>query len=142
MPKPAALKPTEAELAILRVLWNIGPATVRQVHDVLAEDRELAYTTTLKLIQIMTEKGLVTREEDRRQHVYRARFAQHETQRGLVRDLLDRAFGGSTSALVLQALQSKRTTPEELREIRSLLAAFEKGQTRTPPAKDKTKEKP
>jgi len=123
MPKGTIRKPTDAELAILRVLWKQGPSTVRQVHDVLSRGRQLAYTTTLKLLQIMTEKGLTTREEQGQQHVYRARHAEEETQRRLVGELLERAFGGSTSKLVMQALAAKRASPEELREIRRLLAA-------------------
>src|SRR5438876_5907279 len=99
MPRATVPKPTDAELAILRVLWTEGPCTVRQVYGVLSRGRSLAYTTTLKLLQIMTEKGLVTREEQGQHHVYRARYAEAETQRRLVRDLLERAFGGSTSKL-------------------------------------------
>jgi predicted transcriptional regulator len=121
MSKAAPPRPTEAELAILRVLWDQGPCTVRRVHSVLAEGRSLAYTTTLKMLQIMTAKGLTTREAHGQQHVYRARQAEHVTQRRLVRDLLERAFAGSTSKLVMQALASKRVSPAELREIRRLL---------------------
>jgi len=118
-------RPTDAELAILRVLWERGPSTVRQVHDVLSVEREFAYTTTLKLLQLMTEKGVTVREEDGRVHLYRARVAQEETQRHLVRDLLDRAFGGSASQLVMQALAAKPASLEELQEIRRLLAEHE-----------------
>lgn len=118
-------RPTDAELAILRVLWERGPSTVRQVHDVLSAEREFAYTTTLKLLQLMTEKGVTVREEDGRVHLYRARVAQEETQRHLVRDLLDRAFGGSASQLVMQALAAKPASVEELQEIRRLLAEHE-----------------
>lgn len=121
---PAALpRPTDAELAILRVLWSKGPSTVRQVHGVLATGRELAYTTVLKLLQIMTDKGLTTRESLGLQHVYAARRTEQDTQRQLVKDLLDRAFDGSTSQLVMQALATTAASPEELREIRRLLAA-------------------
>jgi BlaI family penicillinase repressor len=119
-------KPTGAELAVLRVLWAQGPCTVRQVHDILSADRPFAYTTTLKTVQIMTDKGLVTREEIGRQHVYRAKHREHDTKRRLVSDLLDRAFGGSLPDLVMQALASRRATPEELREIKRLLAAEQK----------------
>ena len=118
-------RPTDAELAILRVLWERGPSTVRQVHDVLSAEREFAYTTTLKLLQLMTEKGVTVREEDGRVHLYRARVAQEETQRHLVRDLLDRAFGGSASQLVMQALAARPASVEELQEIRRLLAEHE-----------------
>jgi predicted transcriptional regulator len=114
-------RPTDAELALLRVLWERGPSTVRQVHDVVSETRALAYTTTLKLMQIMTEKGLVRRQEQGRSHLYQARFGQEATQRRLVGDLLDRAFGGSAAKLVLQALAARRATPEDLREIRALI---------------------
>lgn len=119
MPKPP--RPTDAELAILRVLWQRGACTVRQVHDALSRDRPSAYTTALKMLQIMTEKGLVRRDVSDRTHVYQAKLSEEQTQRQLVRDLLDRAFGGSSSKLVMQALSAKRATPEELSEIRRLL---------------------
>ena len=121
MPKPSTPRPTDAELAILRVLWERGPSTVRQVHDVLARERPTAYTTALKLLQIMTEKGLVRRDETDRTHIYQARWSEEQTQRQLVRDLLERAFGGSASKLVMQALAAKRTSVEELGEIRKLI---------------------
>ena len=114
-------RPTDAELAILRVLWERGASTVRQVHDVLGRERPTAYTTALKLLQIMTEKGLVRRDETDRTHVYHARLSEEQTQRQLVRDLVDRAFGGSASKLVMQALAAKRTSAEELVEIRKLI---------------------
>jgi predicted transcriptional regulator len=114
-------RPTDAELAILRVLWEHGPATVRQVHEVLADTRDTGYTTTLKLMQIMAEKGLVVRDETARTHIYAATVKQEQTQQQLVKDLVDRAFGGSAKALVLQALNADDTTPEELREIRKLI---------------------
>lgn len=114
-------RPTDAELAILRVLWERGPSTVRQVHDVLLRERPTAYTTALKLLQIMTEKGLVRRDETDRTHIYHARLSEEQTQRQLVRDLLDRAFGGSASKLVMQALAARRATPEELGEIRKMI---------------------
>jgi len=118
MPLP---RPTDAELAILRVLWARGPSTVRQVHEVLSRERPAAYTTALKLLQIMTDKGLVSRDERDRSHVYQARLTEAQTQRQLVRDLLDRAFGGSSAKLVMQALAAKRASPEELLEIRRLI---------------------
>ena len=118
---PATPRPTDAELAILRVLWQRGASTVRQVHDELLRERPTAYTTALKLLQIMTEKGLVRRDETDRTHVYHARYSEEHTQRQLVRDLLDRAFGGSSSKLVMQALNAKRATSEELIEIRRLI---------------------
>jgi BlaI family transcriptional regulator, penicillinase repressor len=112
-------KPTDAELAILRVLWTRGSSTVRQV--ATAMDREAGYTTVLKLLQIMAEKGLVTRDESARTHVYQAAFTEDQTQQQLVTDLVERAFDGSAAKLVLQALASKKATPEELDEIRKLL---------------------
>ncbi len=116
-------RPTDAELAILRVLWDRGPSTVRQVHDALAA-RATGYTTMLKLMQIMAEKGLVTRDETTRTHVYTATFARDETQQQLVTDLVDRAFGGSAAALVMQALSNHRATPEELAEIQQLIQDY------------------
>jgi predicted transcriptional regulator len=118
-------RPTDAELDILSVLWARGPSTVRQVHDVLSANRAFAYTTTLKLLQLMTEKGVAVREESGRIHLYRAAVAQEETQRHLIRDLVDRAFGGSPTQLVMQALAAKPASQEELREIRRLLAEHE-----------------
>jgi len=113
-------KPTDAELGILRVLWSRGPSTVRQVAETLG--REAGYTTVLKLLQIMTEKRLVVRDEAERTHVYEAAYTQDQTQRQLVTDLLDRVFDGSAAQLVLQALATNKTSPEELDEIRKLLA--------------------
>jgi predicted transcriptional regulator len=118
MSRTTTPKPTDAELTILRVLWDRGPSTVRQVHDVLNRERAAAYTTALKLLQIMTEKGLVERDERDRTHIYRARLTEEQTQRQLVRDLLDRAFGGSATKLVMQALATRRASADELREIR------------------------
>jgi predicted transcriptional regulator len=114
-------RPTDAELEILRVLWDLGPATVRQVHEALANNRDTGYTTTLKLMQIMADKGLVTRDESSRTHIYAATVTQEHTQRQLVKDLVDRAFGGSAKALVLRALSDEGTTAEQLREIRKLI---------------------
>jgi len=116
-------RPTDAQLAVLRVLWTRGPSTVREVHDAMSEARSVAYTTTLKTLQVMTEQGLTIREEHRGQHLYRPRHAEQETLGRLVTDLLDRAFGGSPSKLVIHALTSRRASPDELREIRRLLAA-------------------
>ena len=127
MPAPRT-KPTPAELAILRILWAHGASTVREVHERLSPP-PASYTTTLKQIQIMLEKGLVTRSERGRFHVYRARGSAESVQRHLVRDLVDRAFGGSAGRLVLQALSSQPASPEELREIRQLLDEQER---RTP----------
>ncbi|HET7219424.1 MAG TPA: BlaI/MecI/CopY family transcriptional regulator [Vicinamibacterales bacterium] len=121
-------KPTDAELAILRVLWKRGPSTVRQVHEVLSRERPTAYTTALKLLQIMTEKGLVARDERDRTHVYHTRLSEEQTQRQLIGDLLDRAFGGSSSKLVMQALAARKASAEELGEIRRLLDVRKDGE--------------
>jgi len=121
------LKPTEAELAILRVLWQRGPSTVREVQKVLEETKKTGYTTVLKFMQIMVEKGLVTRDELPYAHVYQASVPREQVERTLVADLLDRAFEGSTSRLLLQALATKRATPEELAEIRKILKKHERG---------------
>jgi predicted transcriptional regulator len=118
-------RPTDSELAILRVLWRRGPGTVRQVHDELARRDPSGYTTTLKMLQIMAEKGLVTRDESQRAHVYAARLAEEETQSQLVRDLLDRAFEGSAGRLVMRALESRPASAAELAEIRKLLDDLE-----------------
>jgi BlaI family transcriptional regulator, penicillinase repressor len=123
MTKPVA-RPTDAELEILSVLWSRGPSTVREVHGELAE-RRVGYTTVLKLLQIMAEKGLVARDESERAHVYRARLAQEQTQKQLIGDLVDRAFGGSASRLVLRALSSRKSSPEEIERIRELLDELE-----------------
>jgi predicted transcriptional regulator len=112
-------KPTDAELAILSVLWSRGPSTVRQIAEHM--DREAGYTTILKLLQIMTEKGLVVRDEGARTHVYEAAYTQDQTQRQLVTDLLERAFDGSAAKLVLQALAASKASPAELAEIKKLL---------------------
>ncbi|HEX8160480.1 MAG TPA: BlaI/MecI/CopY family transcriptional regulator [Pyrinomonadaceae bacterium] len=127
MPKQKAPRPTDAELEILSVLWQRGPSTVREVHDELSARKPTLYTTVLKFMQIMTEKGLVERDERERAHRYRARLPQEQTQRQLLTHLLDRAFEGSASKLVMQALSSKRTSAEELSQIRRMLDDFERG---------------
>lgn len=114
-------KPTDGELAILNVLWSLGSATVRQVHDAILQDRDLGYTTVLKMLQVMTEKGLVVRDESERTHVYAPAQSQTQTQRTLVEDLLGRAFNGSALKLVVQALSASKAGAEELAEIRKLL---------------------
>ena len=120
-------RPTDAELVILRILWDRGACTVRQVHDELSRERPSAYTTALKMLQIMTEKGLVRRDDSERTHIYQSRLSEEQTQRQLVRDLLDRAFRGSASKLVMQALSARRATPEELGEIRKLIEGSRDG---------------
>ena len=125
MGKP--LKPTEAELAILRVLWQRGPSTVRQVQQALDETKKTGYTTVLKFMQIMFDKGLLKRDESPYAHVYEPAVSRESVEQTLVADLLDRAFGGSTSRLLLQALATKRTSPEELAEIRKIIKKHERG---------------
>lgn len=120
-------KPTDAELSVLRVLWDRGPSTVRQVFDEVAKARDIGYTTVLKVLQIMTEKGLVTRDEAARQHVYAPALAEDQTQRHLLQDLMDKAFRGSAAQLVMQALATQPSSPAELAEIRRLLDAAERG---------------
>ena len=118
-------RPTDAELAILRVLWRRGPSTVREVHDELARRAPAVYTTTLKQLQIMAEKGLVSRDEAQRAHLYAARRPEEQTQTQLVGDLLDRAFEGSAGRLILQALSTRPATQTERAEIRELLDRLE-----------------
>ena len=125
MARKKAPKPTDAELAILAVLWEAGPATVRQVHESL--QRKTGYTTVLKFLQIMTEKRLVERDARQRSHVYRARIPREQTQAQLVSDLLHKAFGGSAARLAMSALAQKPASPEELAEVRKLLKKLEGG---------------
>jgi predicted transcriptional regulator len=126
MPAKSILpRPTEAELELLRVLWEHGPLTVRDIHDALSADKSTGYTTTLKILQKMTEKGLVRRDESSRSHVYEPVAKAEPTQRLLVRELLHKAFGGSPGQLVMQALSEKKATPAELAEIRRLLDSLE-----------------
>ena len=112
-------RPTDAELAILRVLWDRGPSTVRQVFEVISEEKELGYTTVLKMLQIMNEKGLVQRDITDRVHTFST--TQTQTQQHLLDDLLDKAFGGSSTSLVMQALATRKASQEELGEIRKML---------------------
>src|ERR1700693_2385145 len=119
-------KPTASELEILRVLWNRGPSTVREVHDALSEKKDLGYTTVLKLLQIMTAKGTVRRNKDQRAHVYEACQPAMETKRQLVGDVLQRVFEGSASELMIHALEGRRTSKKELEELRRLLDEHER----------------
>ena len=127
MAKVTPPRPTDAELEILRVLWAKGASTVREVNEELNKSKNTGYTTVLKLMQIMSEKKLVRRDEDQRAHVYQAMLPQEATQGQLVRDLVERAFSGSAAGLVMQALASKPATREELRQIRQLLDEYERG---------------
>jgi predicted transcriptional regulator len=113
--------PTTSELEILRVIWDRGPSTVREVYRTLAQEREVGYSTVLKFMQIMTEKGSLIRDDRVRPQLYRAAQARQQTQRGIIRDVIDRAFGGSSATLIVQALSDRRSTADERRQIRELL---------------------
>jgi BlaI family transcriptional regulator, penicillinase repressor len=119
-------RPTDAELEILTVLWSRGPSTVRAVHETIAGRRPAQYTTVLKLLQIMDQKGLVRRNESQRAHVYEASRPREATQRQLAGDLLQRAFGGSARSLMLGALSARKASKKELAELRQLLDEYEK----------------
>ncbi len=121
-------KPSERELEILRVLWDRGASTVREVHEVLCKAQERAYTTTLKFMQIMAEKGLVIRDTRRIQHLYEAAVSEGSAQKQIIADLLGSAFGGSSQKLILHALSAKKSTPEEIAEIRRVLDQMEEAQ--------------
>ena len=114
-------KPTDRELTILRILWDRGPSTVREVNEAMNKDRDTGYTTTLKLMQIMAEKGILIRDESKRQHVYKPAITEEKTQKQLVRDLLERAFSGSAEKLVMRALSAKKVSTKELKRIRKML---------------------
>ena len=125
MARPTSTRPTDRELEILQVLWDRGPSTVREVFRTLSETRSTGYTTVLKQMQIMTEKGLVDRNDDQRPQRYTAHHSRGQTQRDLVGDLVNRVFRGEPGSLVLQALSEKATTPEEREKIRELLDRLE-----------------
>jgi len=125
-------KPTESELEILQVLWQHGPSTVRFVNDQLSQKRDVGYTTTLKILQLMLDKGLVLREDDSKTHVYRAAVREEETQGLLLDRFVESAFGGSAMKLVMQALGNRHTSAEELAQIRSLLDNMENQQNDNP----------
>ena len=130
MPKRGVPRPTDAELEILNVLWQQGACTVRDVHRAISRTKPaVGYTTVLKLMQIMAEKKLVRRDESQRAHVYEARLAREQTQRQLISDLLERAFDGSATKLVMQALSAKKTSAEELSNIRDMLDEYERGES-------------
>ena len=128
MSRGEPLRPTESELQILKVLWKRGASTVREVNEVLSQSKPMLYTTVLKLMQIMTEKGLVKRDLLQRAHLYEANVAESQTQQQLVGDLLEKVFDGSASQLVIRALSNKKASPEEISEIRNLLDEFERGE--------------
>jgi len=121
MSNTKTIKPTESELEILQTLWTRGLATVREVHEDLAKTKDVGYTTTLKLMQIMNEKGLVKRDDSMRTHVYQAAVNKEKTQKHLLGKMIDSLFGGSSSQLVIQALGENKASPEELEKIQALL---------------------
>ncbi|MBK6935720.1 MAG: BlaI/MecI/CopY family transcriptional regulator [Chitinophagaceae bacterium] len=128
MGAPKLIKPTESELEILQILWSKGMATVREVHEELAKSKDAGYTTTLKLMQIMNEKGIVKRDDSMKTHVYQAAVNKEKTQKHLLGRVIDTLFGGSSSQLVLQALgdSSHKAKPEELERIQALLDSLKK----------------
>jgi predicted transcriptional regulator len=126
--KQHARRPTDAELTILHVLWEKGPTTVREVYKILNSGKNVGYTTVLKLMQIMTEKGLVERDESCRPQIYRPCLPREQTERQLIKDLVDRAFGGSAKRLVMQALEEKKASQSELAQIEKLLNKLERGE--------------
>lgn len=128
MKKSDAPKPTEAELAILRVLWELGSATVRQVQDRLEGERGTRYTTTLKLMQIMLDKGLLIRDDRSHAHIYQSAVPRQKTQKQFVKAILEQVFDGSAQQLVMHALSAQKSTPKELAEIRKMLDSLEERQ--------------
>jgi BlaI family transcriptional regulator, penicillinase repressor len=125
MARKKTLGPTDRELAILGVLWEKGPSSVREVHEALYPEEETGYTTTLKLMQIMVEKGLLVREDDGRRHIYRPALSEERTQKDLMQNLLDRVFAGSAEKLVMRALSARKVSPKELKRIREMLDEIE-----------------
>ena len=117
--------PTDRELVILGILWKRGPSTVREVNEAMNEDGDTGYTTTLKLMQIMTEKGILVRDESQFKHVYKPALSEEGTQRQLVGDLIEKAFSGSAEKLVMRALSARKVSSKELRRIRKMLDEFE-----------------
>jgi BlaI family transcriptional regulator, penicillinase repressor len=126
MVKNSNFKPTDRELTILGILWDNGPSTVRQVNEIMSKDADTGYTTTLKLMQIMTEKGLLIRDDSQFKHVYKPAVNEEKAQKQLVGDLLDRAFAGSAEKLVMRALSAKKVSPKELERIKKLIEEIER----------------
>ena len=122
-------RPTDRELTILQILWDNGPSTVRQVNEAMNKDEDTGYTTTLKLMQIMAEKGLLRRDDSKFKHIYKPAITEEKTQKQLVGDLLERAFSGSAEKLVMRALSAKKVSDKELAGIRKMLDEFRKGQS-------------
>lgn len=128
MPRKPSSTPTEVELTILQAVWRLGVATVRQIHDALSPQRPTGLSTTLKMVQVMTDKGLLVRDDSKRPQVYRAKHSQEQTQLQLVDDLIQRGFGGSAHKLVMSAVAAKRVTPQELNQIKRLIEKAKEGQ--------------
>ncbi len=126
MKQEPRISPTPSELEILQVLWSRGPSTVREIHEVLSQEKEIGYTSALKLLQIMTTKGLVQRSEDQRAHVYTAALPAEKTKQQFAADVLQRVFRGSTSQLMQHALQGRRSSKKEIDEIRRMLDEYER----------------
>ena len=127
MPRRASSQPTEVELQILNVLWEMGPSSVSRIHEALKASRDTGLSTTLKMVQVMTEKGLVIKDDSCRPQIFRPAMSQEDAQTGLVDDLLQRAFGGSVDKLVLRALESKKVSESEINQIKKLIGQFERG---------------
>ncbi|MBE0537844.1 MAG: BlaI/MecI/CopY family transcriptional regulator [Phycisphaerae bacterium] len=125
MARKASSQPTEVELEILNVLWELGPSTVNQIHEVLKKHREPGLSTTLKMVQVMTEKGLLIKDDQQRPQIFRPAMSQTRAQAGLVDDLMQRAFGGAVDRLVMAALESKKVSSKDLQQIKKLIADFE-----------------
>ncbi len=125
MARRASTQPTEVELQILRILWDDGPSIVRHIHDSLQEFKQTTYSTTVKMLSVMMDKGLLKRDENAKPQVYRPAAPQQRTQKRMLGDLIDKVYDGSAAALMLHALSSKKATPEELKEIRELLDQLE-----------------
>ena len=117
--------PSESELEILQVLWEAGPCTVQQVHENVVHRRQTGYTTVLKTMQLMLEKGLLRRDDSRRQHIYSAAVAENQTKRNIVRGVMDRVFAGSASSLLMHALSGRKSSASELKQIRAMLDELE-----------------
>lgn len=127
MARPSSTQPTEVELQILRILWDLGPVPVRAIHRRLEAEKGTNYSTTVKMLSVMLDKGLVKRDESNRPHVYRAGMTQERTQKRMLDDLLSKVYGGSARSLVMHALSSKRATDDEIDEIRQLLDDMQGG---------------
>lgn len=125
MVKRKDYRPTDRELTILRILWDNGPSTVREVNEVMNEDQDTGYTTTLKLMQIMTDKGLLRRDDSQFKHIYKPALTEEKAQKQLVGDLLEKAFSGSAEKLVMRALSAKKVPAKELAKIRKMLDEIE-----------------